>query len=185
MKRSLLTAALVALGFAPAPSRAADEQPAAEAPPTPAHQFSVYGRSGVQVYLSDTRSTGMFGGSLGVRDTIHGRFILQADVGYLTNFGNVVPVQVAAGIQRQGFYTPSALLTFTGFLGDRVNFLSAEHPSLIRTPPLALGVLLAPARFTVEGAQLSLLEFGLGVSPEFPGLGLAYQLNVIDVAVSF
>jgi len=183
MKRPLLTAALVALGLAPALSRAADEQPAAEAPPV--HQFSVYGRSGVQAYLSDTRSTGMFGGSVGVRDTIHGRFILQADVGYLTNFGNVVPVQVAAGIQRRGFYTPSALLTFTGFLGDRVNFLSSEHPSVIRTPPLALGVLLAPARFTLEGAQLSLLEFGLGVSPEFPGLGMAYQLNVIDVAVSF
>lgn len=43
----------------------------------------------------------------GGRDTIHGRFILQADVGYLRNFGNVVPVQVAAGIQRQGFYTSS------------------------------------------------------------------------------
>jgi hypothetical protein len=183
MKRALFTAALVALGSTPA--RAADAQPSAEASPAPAHQLSVYGRSGVQAYLSDTRSTGMFGGSVGVRDIIQGRFILQVDVGYLTNFGNVVPVQVAAGIQRQGLYTPAALLTLTGFLGDRVNFLSSEHPSVIRTPPLAVGVLLAPARFSVAGAQLSLLEFGIGLSPEFPGLGLAYQLNLIDVGVSF
>ncbi|HZI06250.1 MAG TPA: hypothetical protein VEZ71_19625, partial [Archangium sp.] len=119
MKCTLLTAAsLVAL--APVLSHAADER--AEAPA--AHQFSVYSRGGVQAYLSPTRSTGMFGGSLGVRDTIQGRFILQADVGYLMNFGNVVPVQLAAGIQRSGFYTPAALVTFTSFLGDRINFLT-------------------------------------------------------------
>lgn len=180
MKRTLLTAAsLVAL--APVLSHAAGEK--AEAPA--AHQFSVYSRGGVQAYLSPNRSTGMFGGSLGVRDTIQGRFILQADVGYLMNFGNVVPVQLAAGIQRSGFYTPAALVTFTSFLGDRINFLTPEHPSVNRIPPMALGVLLAPARFTLEGAQLSLLEFGLGVSPEFPGLGMAYQLNLVDVGVSF
>ncbi|MFY0526170.1 hypothetical protein ACN28I_24495 [Archangium gephyra] len=180
MKRALLAAALVAL--APAGSRAADEQPAAE---VSAHQFTVYSRGGVQAYLSPNRSTGMFGGSLGVRDTIHGRFILQADVGYLMNFGNVVPVQVAAGIQRKGFYTPAALMTLTGFLGDRLTFVTPDHPSVNRIPPMALGVLLAPARFTVAGGQLSLLEFGLGLSPEFPGLGVAYQLNLVDVGVSF
>lgn len=187
MKRALLHTVLVALGLAPALSHA-DEQPSAEAPAAsaaPAHQFSVYSRGGMQAYLSPSRSTGMFGGSLGVRDTIQGRFILQADVGYLMNFGNVVPVQVAAGIQRRGFYTPAALATFTGFLGDRLTFLTPEHPSVSRIPPLAVGVLLAPARFTLEGAQLSLLEFGLGVSPEFPGWGVAYQLNLVDVGVSF
>ncbi len=186
MKRPLFSRvlpALVALGLVPATSRAADEQPAAEAPP--AHRFSVYSRGGIQAYLSPTRSTGMFGGSFGVRDTIQGRFILQADVGYLMNFGNVVPVQVAAGIQRQGFYTPAALVTLTGFLGERVTFLDAEHPSVNRIPPIAAGVLLAPARFTLKGAQLSILEFGVGFSPEFPGLGMAYQLNLIDVGVSF
>ncbi|OJT25090.1 hypothetical protein BO221_11980 [Archangium sp. Cb G35] len=186
MKRALTAVlpALVALGLVPATSRAADEQPAADA--APVHRFSVYSRGGVQAYLSPTRSTGMFGGSFGVRDIIQDRFILQADVGYLMNFGNVVPVQVAAGMQhRLGFYTPAALVTLTGFLGERVTFLDAEHPSVNRVPPIAAGVLLAPARFTLEGAQLSILEFGVGVSPEFPGLGVAYQLNLIDVGVSF
>ena len=187
MKRALLTVlapALVALGLVPAVSRAEDAQPAAAS--TPVHQFSVYSRGGVQAYLAPNRSTGLFGGSVGVRDIIQDRYILQADVGYLMNFGNVVPVQVAAGMQhRIGFYTPAALVTLTGFFGERLSFLSSDHPSVNRIPPVALGVLLAPARFTVEGAQLSILEVGVGVSPEFPGAGVAYQLNLIDVGVSF
>ena len=187
MKRALLAGALVLAGLTAGEARAEEGQTPDGAAPAeaPVHQLSVYCRGGVHVYLSPSRSTGVFGGSVGVRDTIQERFILQADVGFLTNLGNVVPVQLAAGIQRKGLYSPAALLTLSTFFGDKLSFVTADHPSVIRAPPIALGFVLAPARFNVAGGQLSVLEFGLGVSPEFPGWGVAYQLNLANVGVSF
>ncbi|HEX5746345.1 MAG TPA: hypothetical protein VFZ09_08875 [Archangium sp.] len=188
MKRTLLAGALALAGLTAVEARAEGEQPAAETAPAaeaPVHRFGVYSRGGVHAYLSNSRSVGVFGGSVGVRDIIQDRFILQADVGFLTNLGNAVPVQLAAGVQRKGLYSPAALLTLTSFFGERLTFVTVDHPVAIRTPPVALGFLLAPARFNVAGGEISLLEFGLGVSPEFPGWGVAYQLNLVSVGVSF
>jgi hypothetical protein len=149
------------------------------------HRLTLYGRAGAQVYLSSARTQGGLGGGLGLRDTIDERFILQADLSYLMMLGNVGLLRLGAGVQRRGTYTPAVLLTFSTLVGDRLAFLTPEHPTPLQTPVMALGVSLAPLRFSHEGLQLSLLELGVGVGSDLPGLGLSYQLGILEVGTTF
>ncbi|QRN94796.1 hypothetical protein JRI60_37635 [Archangium violaceum] len=178
MKKALAWALLALLGSTPAAAEGVSE--------SPAHRFTVYAHSGAGIYLSDTRTLGGIGGGVGVRDTLDDRFILQADLGYLGAIGNAAQVRVGAGLQRRGMYTPAALLVLTGMVGSGLHFLTPEHPTPISGPLFTLGVQLAPLRFTTPtGMQVSVLELGLGASPELPGLGLSYQVNLLEVGTSF
>jgi hypothetical protein len=153
--------------------------------PAPAHQLTLYTRTALGLFLSDARTAGGVGGGLGVRDTLHGRFLLQADASYLLGLGNALEVRLGAGLQRQGTYTPAALLTLSGVMGDQLRFLSDAHPSPARGPALALGVQLAPLRFTHQGMQVSVLELGAGVGPEWPGTGVSLSLGLLEVGCVF
>ncbi|HSP78929.1 MAG TPA: hypothetical protein VLQ93_10385, partial [Myxococcaceae bacterium] len=125
------------------------------------------------------------GGGVGLRATLQERFILQADLSYLLSIKNVAALRLGAGLQRRGTYTPAVLVTLSALLGDRLAFLTPEHPEPVSGPAVALGVNLAPLRFTHEGTQISLLELGVGVGTELPGLGLSFQLGLLEVGVSF
>lgn len=149
------------------------------------HQLTFYGRGGGQVYLSSARTQGGLGGGVGLRDTIRERFILQADLSYLMMLGNVGLLRLGAGVQRPGTYAPAVLLTFSTMVGDRLAFLTSEHPTPLGGPTMALGVSIAPLRFTHEGLQLSLLELGVGVGSDLPGWGLSYQLGILEVGTTF
>lgn len=149
------------------------------------HQLTLYSRAGALVYLSDARTTGGVGAGVGLRDTLRERFILQADLSYLMMMGNVGTLRLGAGVQRRGTYTPAVLLTLTTFFGDRLAFLTPEHPTPVRSPAMALGVSVAPVRFTHQGLQLSLLELGIGVGSDLPGLGLSYQLGLLEIGTTF
>lgn len=149
------------------------------------HQLTFYGRMGGMVYLSDARTQGGVGGGVGVRDTLHERFILQADLSYLMMIGNVAALRLGAGVQRRGTYTPAVLLTLTTQLGTQLSFLSTEHPTPVGGPNVTLGVSVAPLRFTHAGMQLSLLELGVGTGNDLPGWGLAYQLGLLEVGTTF
>jgi hypothetical protein len=175
MASSLLSLCLLAS------SPAAEQEPVA---PRPGHVLSLYARSGASVYLSPARTQGGVGGGFGVRDTVDGRWLLQADANGLTGLGSVLAVRVGAGVQRQGWWTPAALVSLTGLFGDRLGFLTPEHPSAVEGPALALGLTLAPARFTLGPAQVSLLELGVGVGTDRPGLGLLYGLTLLEVGVA-
>jgi hypothetical protein len=150
----------------------------------PRHQLSLFARSGATVYLSQVRTHGGVGGGFGLRDTVDGRWLLQADVNALTGLGTSFAVRVGAGVQRRGLWAPAALVTLTGLFGDRLEFLTPENPALNGGPSLGLGLTLAPARFSLGNAQVSLLELGLGVGKERAGLGLLYGLTVLEVGVA-
>jgi hypothetical protein len=151
----------------------------------PQHQLSVYTFGGAMFYLSDARTIGGAGGGLGIRDTVQDRFIFQADASYLTLIGNTFAVRLAAGIQRRGLYTPAIFAMLSSQLGDQIAFLSPEHPTAVTGPTLALGINLAPLRFTAGTAQVSLLEVGVSAGTDLPGLGLQYHLSVIEIGTSF
>ncbi|QRN97365.1 hypothetical protein JRI60_51950 [Archangium violaceum] len=163
---------LSALASSPAPADA------------PRHQLSLYVRSGATVYLSPARTQGGVGGGLGLRDTVDGRWLLQADANGLTGLGSAFSVRVGAGVQRQGWWSPAALVNLTGVFGDRLDFLTPEHPVAITGPALGLGVTLAPARFNLGSAQVSVLELGVGVGTDRPGLGLLYGLTLLEVGMA-
>ncbi|MET0401225.1 MAG: hypothetical protein ABW123_02430 [Cystobacter sp.] len=170
---------LLSLGGAHAQeARAVSERPAG-------HRLTLYGRAGGLVYLSDAMTTGGLGGGLGLRDTLRDRFILQADVSFLMGIGNVGALRLGAGLQRSGTYTPAVLATFSAVVGDRLSFLTPSHPTPVRGPALMLGLHVAPLRFTQDGMQLSLLEFGVGAGTDRPGVGLALQLNLLEVGTTF
>ena len=149
------------------------------------HQLTVYSRAGAMAYLSDAQTIGGVGGGVGLRATFQERFILQADVSYLMGIKNVAALRLGAGLQRRGTYTPAVLLNLSALMGDRLAFLTPEHPTPLRGPALALGVSIAPLRFSHERAQVSLLELGVGVGSDLPGLGLSLQLSLLEVGVSF
>jgi hypothetical protein len=157
----------------------------AEEPSGLHHQFSVYTTAGAQVYLSDARSMGGVGGGLGIRDTLNDRFILQADFSYLSLLGNAASLRVGAGVQRGGTWAPAALLTVTTLFGEHLSFLTDEHPVRIQGPAVSLGITLAPVRFATEAVQVSVLQLGVGVGSDLPGLGIHYSLGLLEAGVTF
>jgi len=179
----LLASALVLLSIGGA---RAQEEALAQASVRPAgHRLTFYGRAGGLVYLSNAMTTGGLGGGMGLRDTLQDRFILQADLNFLMGIGNVGALRLGAGLQRSGTYTPAVLATLSAVMGDRLSFLTPEHPTPVKSPALVLGLNVAPLRFTQEGMQLSLLEVGVGVGTDLPGVGVALQLNLLEVGTTF
>lgn len=57
-----------------------------------------------------------------------GRWLLQVHANALTGLGTAYAVRVGAGVQCQGWWAPAALLNLTGLFGDRMDFLTPEHP---------------------------------------------------------
>ncbi|WP_375773039.1 hypothetical protein NR798_19825 [Archangium gephyra] len=157
----------------------------AEEPSASSHRLSVYTVAGAEVYLSEARTIGGVGGGVGVRDTLNDRFILQADLSYLSLLGNAASLRVGAGIQRSGTYAPAALLTLSTLFGERLSFLTPAHPTRIAGPAMSLGVTLAPVRFDFQSVQLSLLQLGLGVGSDLPGLGINYSVGLLEVGATF
>ena len=149
------------------------------------HQLSVYLRSGAALYLSDARTQGGVGGGVGVRDTVDGRWVLQADVNGLTGLGSVLAVRVGAGLQRQGVCSPAVMVNLTGLFGERLDFFIPAHPQSVAGPALGLGLTLAPVRFHLGRTQVSVLELGVGVGTDRPGLGLLYGLTLLEVGMTF
>jgi hypothetical protein len=149
------------------------------------HRLTAYVHSGLSLYLSDFRTTGGIGGGIGVRDTLYDRYILQADARYLLGLGNAVEVRAGAGLQRQGTWTPAALVMLTGLVGNGMRFMTPERSTPPQGPALTVGLQLAPLRFTQSGTQFSLFELGIGVGSEWPGRGMSYQLTLLEAGTSF
>ena len=171
---SLLVGALLASGGAHA-------QPSDEA-----HRLTLYTRTAALAYFSEARTTGGIGGGVGLRDTLWDRYILQADLSLLLGLGSVGALRLGAGVQwRMGGYTPAILATLQTVVGSQLSFLTDAHPTPVRGPAVALGVSLAPVRFTQGPLHLSLLELGVGLGSDFPGRGLCWQMGLVEAGTSF
>lgn len=182
MSRALMTAILGAGLLASMTARA--DTPAREPRRFEPSSLAVYSRLGGGIYLSRVQTSGGIGGGLGVRVGLGERFVLQADATHLSMIGSTVALRVGAGVERRGTWAPMALLTGNVFLGDRLRFYTPEHPAGPSGPPGALGVALAPLRFRTRTTEVSLLELGTGLGWDFPGLGTAYTVSLLEVAVS-
>jgi hypothetical protein len=179
LARGLLICGLVLAGSARA-------ETGASAAPAHPHQLSLYLRGTGMVYLSSARTMGGAGGGIGVRDTVDERYILQADVSTLGLLGKVLALRAGVGMQwGTGTWRPAALLSLTALAGDRLAFLTSQHPTPLKGPAVSLGVSASPARFSLGTTQLSLLELGVGVGPELPGAGLALHVGLVEVSASF
>lgn len=177
-----MSALALALGLAMAGTPGSTS---AEETPAPRHRLSLYVTTGALAYLSEAQTLGGLGGGLGLRDTLDGRFILQADINYLGYIRNAAALRVSAGAQLRGRYAPAALLTLTTLVGERLSFLTPEHPSRITGPAMSVGLTLAPIRFDLPQVQFSLLQLGVGVGSDLPGLGLSYSLGLLEVGATF
>lgn len=151
----------------------------------PVKSLEGYLRAGARGYLSDARTIGGVGGGLGLRAHFEGPFFAQADVSYLTQIGNVADVRLGFGVQRAGTWVPSARLTLGALMGDRLSFLTPEHPTPVRGPVLTFGVALAPLRWTNGTTTVSLFELELGLGSDFPGLGLAAGVGLLETSFRF
>ncbi len=161
------------------PSRASAQEPGA-------HQLSVYLRGGVSAVLAPSRAMGGLGVGVGVRDVMKDRFILQADVSYLTLLGHVGEVRLGAGIQRGGTWSPAALATVSVLMGDALTTRTENIPRTPRGPAGALGVTLAPLRFCMEGGScVSVLELGAGYGTDFATAGPSLQIGLLELGLAF
>jgi hypothetical protein len=165
-------------------STASAQEDAAPAKPG-AHRITAYVHSGLGLFLSDFRTMGGIGGGLGVRDTVNERFIFQADARYLLGLGNAVELRAGAGIQRQGTWTPAALVMISGRAGGGMRFMTSARSTPVVAPALTVGLQLAPLRFTHSGTQFSLFELGVGVGSEWPGRGVSMHLTLLEAGTSF
>jgi len=174
-----------ALAHADAPSDTAAAQSPEVTASAPHHRLTAYALAGAIAYLSSAQTMGGLGAGLGVRDTLDDRFLLQVDAQYLGYIGNTVALRAGAGVQLHGVWAPAALVTLSVLVGDRLAFYTPDHPSPLRTPNASLGILLEPVRFTLPEVEVSLLQLGLGVGTDLPGLGLAYTLGLLAVGIRF
>ncbi len=151
----------------------------------PTHQLSAYLRSGGGVLLAPSRSMGGFGGGLGVRDVVKDTFVLQADVSYLAGLGHVALVRAGAGIQKPGVWSPAALVTASLLAGDHLAFRTDSVPNVSRGPAGALGIALAPLRFSASGRCISVFELGVAYGTDGNSAGPVFQLGLLELGVSF
>jgi hypothetical protein len=156
---------------------------ASPAEPPPPHQLEVYLRSGLTLFSSPARTQGGAGGGLGLRDTVNGRWVLQADVNGLMGMGTALEVRLGAGLQREGWWSPMARLELSGVLGQQLRLLSPDNPRAAPAASLALGVALAPLRFNVANTRVSALELNVGAGPDSSGLGLRYGVTLLEIGI--
>lgn len=152
---------------------------------TPTHQVGLYGRMGFAGFSSSARTQAGIGGGVGVRDVLHGQWLLQADVSGLVGLGGLLEVRLGAGWQRPGFWSPSARLELSALLGQQVGFVRPGSESLPGSFTAALGAVLAPVRFSLSGACVSVLEVSVGAGPDPRGWGLRLGLTLLEIGTTF
>lgn len=158
---------------APSPVDVADES-ATDAGPT--HRISLLARTSLSLHLSDARTAGGLGGGFGLRDAVGEHLLLQADIAWLTQLGNVLALRAGAGLQKPGTWSPAALVAVTSLFGSQLHFPAPGRPAT-PGPALSIGLILAPLRFVTNGAEVSLLEIGVGIGGETPGIATALSIG--------
>jgi hypothetical protein len=154
-------------------------------PAAPPVRIAAYLRSGLTVHIAPSQTIGGLGGGVGVRLSFPKCWLAQADLNYLNLIGHVGELRFGGGIQRPGTWNPAALGTLSILFGDRLSFRTAEHPWPSSGPVVSAGISIAPLRFSRQNYTASVLELGIGVKPDFPGLGVTYSVGLLEIGHSF
>jgi hypothetical protein len=95
------------------------------------------------LFLSDDVTAGGAGGGAGVQLTVRRLFLAQLDVSALWMFGNAVSTRLAAGVQRDGTWSPAAWISWGTLWGERMEFLHGDgrRPGI---PSWSLGLRVSP-----------------------------------------
>ena len=134
-------------------------------------------------YLSDTRTMGGVGPSVGVRDVFRKVFLIEVDASYLFMIGNVVALRGGFGVQLPGFWSPAATANVSVLLGDRLSFLQPGKALPLGTPTASIGVTIAPLRFHTGPAIVSALQLGIGLGTEFTNWGPLISASLLEIAI--
>lgn len=161
------------------------QAPAAERPPSwlQDHRFHIALGGTAMAYLSDTRTMGGVGPSVGVRDVYRDVFLIEADAAYLFMLGSVVNLRAGFGVQRPGLWSPAATANVSVLLGARFAFIQPGRPLPMGTPTAAIGITLAPLRFQAGPVLLSAMQVGLGLGTEFNNWGPLISASLLEIAV--
>ncbi|MDQ3264287.1 MAG: hypothetical protein M3Y59_11595 [Myxococcota bacterium] len=149
----------------------------------PEHRLHLSLGGGAQAYLSDTRTMGGVGASVGLKDVYRDFLLLEADASYLFLIGNVFALRGGVGVQWPGLYSPAVSVNLGLLMGDRFSFLQPGLGSAGPTPSLTFGLVVSPIRFFTSRGIVSVLQLGAGLGTEFPGLGRSIYLGLLEISV--
>jgi hypothetical protein len=155
------------------------------APVNQSLQIAAYLRWGLTVHIAPSQTIGGLGGGAGVRFSFSKIWLAQVDCSYLGLIGHAGEVRFGGGLQRPGLWSPAALGTISILFGERLSFRTAEHPWPSSGPVITGGISLAPLRFTKDNRTVSIFELGLGIKPDFPGVGITYSVGILEIGHTF
>lgn len=154
-------------------------------PATPPMRIAAYLRAGLSVHSAPSQTIGGLGGGAGIRVSFPKFWLAQADLNYYGLIGHVGEVRLGGGIQRPGLWNPAALGMVSILFGQRLSFRTADHPWPSSGPVVSAGISLAPLRFSHKNYTASVLELGLGIKPDLPGVGMTYSIGLLEIGHSF
>jgi hypothetical protein len=133
-------------------------------------------QQGGVLLLSDPVAAGGVGGGLGAQLTWRQRYLLQVDALWLWGAGNALASRAAAGVQRDGSWSPAGWVTANVLWGDRLEQLD-EQGRRPAAPSWAFGLRASLLRFAGRAGFVSALEPGVGIAPAG---GLWLELSILQ-----
>jgi len=147
--------------------------------------MEVYGRSSVTLYLATGRTMGGLGGGMGARCFLKPWLFGQADLAIRMMIGRVGELRIGMGAQRDGFYSPSAILFASALFGDQLSFFLPDVAPPPQGPAIAVGLEVHPFRFRKGGLYASAFNFGIGAGLEGLSLPLEVQVGILELGSRF
>jgi hypothetical protein len=150
--------------------------------PAAAAPHEAYMRTGASYFGSSAQTIAGIGPGVGYRYHLTDAFAVQADGLYLLGLGNACALSIGIAAQRAGAtWRPAAGVHLTGYLGDRMRFMSSRSSTMASGVPLALELRLAPLRFVTGRYAMSLLGLGVGMGWDEGGTSTAYSLSLFEI----
>ena len=142
-------------------------------------------KSDAALFQSPARTAGGAGAALGIRRAFESGLFVHAEASYLLALGNTLGFRLGVGYQLPGFYSPAVLVAASALIGGGLRFVTPEHRTPVWWPAFSAGVTLAPLRFARGAARVSVLELGVELGSDFPGLATCFRLSILEIGLAF